>query len=374
MKNSINIVDKGLLSSPVITDEGYLVCDVDFARTGIQQYYNYQFGENAVADKGMLDRVGVYRPEEEVFDTESMASFSLLPLTKDHPFDFLDADNTKFLAVGTSGESVRKNGIYLNTRIKVTDAEVVKEIMENGKKQFSAGYNAVIVPETGVYDGEEYHFVQRKIRGNHIAVAIDNARCGSGCSIKDNDKMKKSILVSIADSGVEIGDALKSEIEKLEKANAEFDARISEESAKVADAEKKADEIQAQFDSFKAEKEKEVSEIQAQLDDAKSQVKSQEQIDGIVTERVKLITDCQSLVADVDTSLSNFDMKKAVVGAKCEDLKDSLDSKSEDYVNARFDVLLNSKRIETFDKDDKKDEHKSELVDSQEARKNRFKN
>ena len=359
----------------MITEEGYLVCDVDFARVGVQMYYNYQFWPNTVAGKSLVDRVGVYRPEEEVFDEDSMNSFALLPLTQDHPFDFLDAENTKFHAVGTSGSEVRKNGIYLNTRIKVTDADVVEEIMKNGKKQFSAGYNAVIVAEKGVHDGQEYHFVQRNIRGNHIAVAIDNARCGEGCSIKDNNKMKDSILVTIADAKVELSDAVKAEIKKMEDSAAEYEQKIADAEAKATTLKAEVAEIQKNWDSCKAAKDEEISKIQAQLDDAKSNIKTQEQIDAIVEERVQLVADCKSIVADVDTKLSNSEMKKAVVKAKCSDIADSIDAKSAEYIEARFDILKSQQHIDSFkvvDTDSKKEEF--ELVDSQEARKNRFTN
>lgn len=377
----MKITDKGLISKPVKTGEGYLVCDVDFARVGVQEYYNYQFWPNIVEGKSLVDRVGVLRPEEEVFDEDSMNSFTLLPLTQDHPLDFLDSENAKFLTVGTSGGEVRRNGIYLNTRIKVTDAEVVKEIMENGKKQFSAGYNAEIVAEKGVYDGKEYHFVQRNIRGNHIAVAIDNARCGAGCSIKDNNEMKKSILVTIADQKVDLSDDVKAEIKKIEdSANkaeqklADAEKKAADAEKKLADAEKKVEEIQANWDSCKAGKEQEIAALTAKLDDATSKIKSQEQIDAIVEERVQLVADCKEIFADVDTKLSNSEMKKAVVKEKCADIADSIDEKSAEYIEARFDILKNQKHIDSFNVKNGDKKEGDELVDSQAVRKTRFAN
>jgi putative ABC transport system permease protein len=167
--------------------------------------------------------------------------------------------------------------------------------------------------------------------------------------------MKKSILVTIADQKVDLSDDVKAEIKKIEdSANdaeqkvtdaeqklADAEQKLADAEQKLADAEQKVEEIQSSWDSCKAGKEQEIAALTAKLDDATSNIKSQEQIDAIVEERVQLVADCKEIFADVDTKLSNSEMKKAVVKSKCDDIADSIDEKSAEYIKARFDILKN---------------------------------
>ena len=67
--------------------EGYLLClNVPVARTGVQEYLPEELGitEGGVGPPGMIP---VYRPEEEVFSPETIASFEGMAVTNDHPPD-----------------------------------------------------------------------------------------------------------------------------------------------------------------------------------------------------------------------------------------------------------------------------------------------
>jgi len=193
--------------------------------------------------------------------------------------------------------------------------------------------------------------------------------------------MKKSILVTIADQKVDLSDDVKAEIKKIEdSANdaeqkvTDAEQKLADAEQKLADAEQKVEEIQSSWDSCKAGKEQEIAALTAKLDDATSNIKSQEQIDAIVEERVQLVADCKEIFADVDTKLSNSEMKKAVVKSKCDDIADSIDEKSAEYIKARFDILKNQKHIDSFNVKNGEKKEGDELVDSQAVRKTRFAN
>jgi uncharacterized protein len=360
---TFNLTDSGKLSSTVITAEGFLVCDIDFARVGVQQYFNSDLGM-MFPNKPAYEKINVLRQESEVFDAESMASFSLIPLTNGHPDRFLDANTVKHFQVGTTGESVTRNGQFVRTKIKVTDADIVKKI-QSGYKQFSAGYSSVVKPYTAIVDGIQIHAIQTNIRGNHLAVAINNARCGSGCSIKDNKNMKtEKILETIK---VELSDELRTALtDSLSSVETEF-ATLE---LKVTDAEAKVVAIQELWDGCKKKKEDEIEEIKAQLDDAKSKIFDEAKIDVLVEERVKTISDCQSILPEVDTKLSNSEMKRTVVGAKCADLKDTISVKTAAYIEARFDALVSTVILDAVNiaKAAGQKADKAKLVDSQESR------
>lgn len=359
MSKSINIVDRGFITKPQITEEGYLVCDVDFARVGVQYYMNFELGIYALKDKKSFDLVGVLRPESEVFNKDSMESFSLLPLTDGHPSVFLDSETVKDYSVGTTGENVVRNGDFLNVRIKVTDKDIVDSI-QSGKKQFSAGYNSVLIKESGNYRGHQYHFIQKLIRGNHLAVNINNARCGSGCSIKDSIDMKKSILLD----HVNLDDAVKAAIQALESDYATLEQQL-------ADSQANATQIQKSWDSCKAEKQSKIDSLTAERDQLRANKVTDEAINAMVKERIQVIQDCQKIMPDVNIELSSFDMMKSVVAAKCADIKDSIDTRSKDYIQARFDMLKSNPTLDAFNFDNpahQQQSQKTDLVDSQAAR------
>jgi hypothetical protein len=382
MNKTVYITDSQSLGSHIITSEGYLIADVDFARIGVQNYMNAELGmilPNAPANAVF----GLYRSEEEVFNKDSMSSFELIPLTEQHPDEFLDSDSAKYHMVGTTGQNARRHGEMLCNTIKVIDRNVVDAIIKGGKNQFSAGYNSRIVYKPGVYKGAKYHFVQENIRGNHLAVALDNARCGNKCSLKDSNSMANiaeslTVTVSLSDSDKEflagVEASIKDAEEKLIESSvklADAETKLAETEAKLADAEAKAAKIQTDWDSCKQVKDAEIATIQASLDAANVKIADTSLIEKMVDERVKTIVDCISIMPDIDRKLSDSEMKKAVVIAKCPDLKDSIDEKSAEYINARFDVLLTTNIVDAFQV--KPDENqKSDLVDSQAVRQKRI--
>ena len=86
--------------------EGYLLClNVPVARTGMQEYLPEELGLGS--GPGFIQ---VYRPEEEVFAPETMASFEAVPVTNDHPRDGVDLDNIRRLQAGHAQNVRRGSG------------------------------------------------------------------------------------------------------------------------------------------------------------------------------------------------------------------------------------------------------------------------
>ena len=373
------ITDSVTSSNVSITPEGYLVCDIDFARTGIQRYTNAELGMY-FPNKPATAIINVLRPESEVFDNASLDSFSLIPLTNGHPSGtiLIDVKTAKFYTVGTTGESAKRNGNFARLKIKVTDLDVVEGMKVN--KQFSAGYTSIMVPHSDIIDGVEVHLKQTKIRGNHIAVNITNARCGTGCSIKDSKHMKKeeilaTVKVELSDDlKVALTDALTSvetEFTELETKITDADAKIVLLTQQVTDAKAETATVQANWDSCKAAKEIEIQGVQAKLDDVTAKLTDVEsKADQRALERAQLIVDCKTLLPDVDVKLSNLEMKRSVVAAKCSDLKDTASLKPEAYIDGRFEALKVTKTLDALDLSNagKHKETSSELIDSQAAR------
>lgn len=380
----INLTDKAVSSNVEITPEGYLICDIDFARIGIQSYLNKELvSENGLLfpEKSATAIINVLRPENEVFDTASLNSFSLIPLTNGHPkgTTLLDAKTAKFYSVGTTGENVQRNGDFARLKIKVTDLDVVQSMKVN--KQFSAGYTSIIEPYTAIIDGIQIHAKTTKIRGNHLAVNINNARCGNGCSIKDSKymKTKEEILANIK---IELSDdikvALSDALSEVETDSTELVAKITDAEAQIVtltqqliDSKAETLTVKADWDSCKSAKEVEIQSVQAKLDDVTAKLTdSESKVCELASVRAQLIVDCKTLLPDVDTNLSNLEMKRAVVSAKCHDLKDTASLKPEAYIDGRFEALKVTPTLDALDLSNagKRKEKTAEIIDSQIAR------
>lgn len=166
------------------TDEGYLICkNVPFARTGVQEYAGQELGMNDKYDQ----MVKVYREPEDVFATETLASFEGKPFTDNHPTEHVDVNNWARYAKGHI-QNIRRSDTdddLLVGDIIVTDPMAVSQIENKTKRELSAGYDCIYFPYK---DG----FKQGDIRGNHVAL-VTRGRAGSRVSIKDEKVERKNM-------------------------------------------------------------------------------------------------------------------------------------------------------------------------------------
>ena len=157
--------------------EGYLLClNVPVARTGVQEYLPEELG--LAGENGRV--IPVFRPESEVFSPETIASFEGMPVTNDHPPDGVDIENIRRLQAGHAHNVRRGAGNesdLLLADLIITDPALIDAVL-SGKREISCGYTYELHEENGRY-------IQRKIRGNHIAV-VDTGRAGRRVSIKDH--------------------------------------------------------------------------------------------------------------------------------------------------------------------------------------------
>lgn len=158
--------------------EGYLIClNVPVARTGVQEYLPSELG----LPEPDTRLIPVLRPEEEVFSPACLASFEGMPVTDDHPSDpeGVTAENSRELQKGHA-HNVRRGTApeddLLLADLMITDPALIEEILA-GKREISCGYTYSLAEENGRY-------VQRDIRGNHIAV-VTAGRAGARVAIRD---------------------------------------------------------------------------------------------------------------------------------------------------------------------------------------------
>lgn len=164
-----------------ITKDGYFVADALVARANnVQTYFAHELG---LTDRDPQSLVRVFRPAEEVFHKDAMASIAHRPITLDHPAGEVSAENWKALAVGDVGDEIVRDGEFVRVPFRVMDAKAIESIRTD-HREFSLGYAAMLDLTPGEHDGQPYDAVASKFRYNHLA-AVKAARGGAELRIID---------------------------------------------------------------------------------------------------------------------------------------------------------------------------------------------
>lgn len=176
----ISVTDLFTISTRRVTDEGFVVAPGNLARTGVQDYRAAELG----LPGDPMRVVKVYRPPEEVFHADSLASFEGKAITIDHPAEDVNAANWRDLSHGEARGVTRAGDMMVGTLTFRTREAIAA--LDSGKNQLSNGYSCELDQTPGkAPDGTLYDAVQRNIRGNHVAM-VDRARCGSACTVSDS--------------------------------------------------------------------------------------------------------------------------------------------------------------------------------------------
>ena len=322
-----------LNSERTYTDEGFLQVPSRISRVGIQQYTALEMG---LTDRDPTDIIKVFRPEEEVFSQDSLTSFANKPITDNHPPELVTAKNSKEFSVGHAGPEVTQDGMFAKTILHVTDADAIAKI-ESGKVELSNGYIADIDWTPGVTpdSGENYDAIQRNIKGNHIAI-VERGRAGSECRVTDTlpTEGDRVIMAKIHIDGVdfEVPDQAAQAVGKLQSRLADAEEETQTEAEKLK---AKEDEME------EAEKKAKKSEdsLQAKLDTATSKIPTADTLDKLVTDRSDLIAKVVKIAPDVKWEGKDAaTLRKEVVALLCPAVQ--MDSASADYIDARFDTLV----------------------------------
>ncbi|SUD77873.1 DUF2213 domain-containing protein [Pseudomonas putida] len=314
------------------TPEGYLCVKGIAARTGVYQYVSTELDL-----PGPARIVNVYKPAEELFSPESMATAIDKDVTNDHPEDLVDSTTFREVSVGHA-RGYEQDGENAVVDMIIKDQSAIDDI-ESGKAELSPGYTAEYVPEAGIApDGQSYEYVQRIIKYNHFAV-VDAARAGKVARIFDH---KPKGIPPMATRKVFL-DSKKSRSVILD----EETATVVEDA--VSGLMKTLDEANERADKAEAAKD----EAEEKAEEAKKATS-----DAAIGERVKLTLDT---IASASKIVKNFDSKGLVSPleikrAALAQLKPTRDwaGKSEAYITAAFDSAEEDAK-ETTDEDDEDD-------------------
>lgn len=355
MKNVARF-DRGTVQGDaVITDEGYIRANAIVTRTGIFHYRN--------AD-GSLRRE--LRHPDDVWNTDSISSMELIPVTNGHPNERLvTAENYKRLAVGFTGETIKKNGDFVLANMVITDHEAVNAVKNNNRRELSLGYLVDLDETPGIYNGDEYDARQTNVRYNHLAI-VDKARAGSEARIALDSQDAEEYIndgvpemakrkIKIDNDEVFVDEQTGDHIERLEdnirNLTDEMERvrrELSEQKDELASAKKNLEKTEAERDGYRDRVSTSMKEgMREKSMEMKSNMDSAE-FKKAVNERIKLYQFAENYIAkDKISKLDSMDaieIKKSII-QECRKSV-NLDGKSDIYVEAMFDTIVDEKSID----------------------------
>lgn len=214
------------------------MAEVPCARVGIQTYRGVEVDPQN--EHGLRDRatVRVYRPEQEVFAADSLASYAAAPVTVNHPSEMVDAKNWRQLGVGEINGDIIRDGERVRVPLIVRDAAAVQKA-QTTHKQLSMGYATKLVyPTDGKHpDGTACDAYQTEIRINHIAL-VPVARGGPELRVVDERPQEPAMKIKIGDAEVEVTDgaAVAVAVGTLNQKLADAETRVGTLTADLATA------------------------------------------------------------------------------------------------------------------------------------------
>lgn len=325
---------------------GWARADGFLGRSGLLKYYR--------GGKPWIE----YRPPDEAFHSDSLASFAGAPLTNGHPppnpklggAQLLDASNTRDFQVGHIVGTPRQDGTMVRADMLITDEAAIEDL-QRGRAQLSCGYLADVDPTPGEIDGQRYDAVQRNVRGNHVAlvaegragpqarVRVDSLQLEPVASNHEQGDHAMKIRIDGVTYEVECKDASfeqawsKSETARADEAKrhqAELDKARSDAADAASKAKSDLDKQTARADSAEAAVKAKTDELEA----APAAIRAQ-----LETERRLVAIGVEVLGADAKVDeMDGDEIMRAVVLAVTPEAK--LDDVSSDYLAARFDGAL----------------------------------
>lgn len=298
-----------------LTNEGYLTGSAIATRTGVFEY---------VLPDGTIQKQ--LRHPDDVLNEDSLATLKLKPVTDDHPRELVNADNASRYSVGMTGENVQIQGGNVAITFNVTNKDTIQKVRKNQKRELSLGYNLDLVDEAGEYEGQPYTHRQTNIRYNHLAI-VQRGRAGAMARInmdgvavqlhhdhvEDNNMDKPLSTVNLDGIDYQTAPEVKNALEK---------------------AQSSVKEVQTNLDAMQAKHDEALASLEAYKKEFNA-----DSIAQAVSERIALMADAAKVVnLDGLQGMSEREIKEAVIKSKHADI--NLDGKSDDYVNARYDVVM----------------------------------
>ena len=319
-------LDRGEMLRFTRTSEGYLRGEAVVSRTGVFPYLN-----NDGTTRWEL------RHPDDILTQATLDSIRGVPVTMDHPSELVTAENAKALTIGYVGDNVRIDGPNIIAGFTITDADAIRTV-EAGKRGLSLGYvvNDLRV-DAGEYNGQRHTHRQTGTLVNHLAVCTAG-RVGTAARInldgaavmietKEEKRMSDTpTLVAVNLDGLTY--------QAAPEVNRALDTATA-----------RADAAEAQIETVRADMQADLDKLQAKLDETTAALdeRSDAAIAEQVAARVSLLAEAGKFTGDSDLSgKTDREIREAVILSRHDGL--DLSGKSDDYVAARYDSVIEAAR------------------------------
>jgi len=325
---TVERADFGRFSKVERTPQGGMRVPANLTRTGVFVYTR--------ADGS---KVRELRHPDEVFATDSLATLSGAPVTDLHPAAPVRPNNWRKVSIGHVGDTVKADGRFVSARLMIQDADAIAAIERDERRELSCGYSCQLDEEPGEYNGERFDAVQRTIRYNHVAIGPKGwGRAGNEVALRLDSNGNQ----------VPTGDPSTSHEAKAMKYTIDgvtYDTASPEFAQALANRDKRQDEERATLtserDTATAERDAAIKE----RDDAKialDEANDPKRLDGLVTERVALVTAARRVLG-ADVKLDGKSDREIMIETIRKDADDfDAEGKSDDYVRAYFEASTKS--------------------------------
>lgn len=347
----LNLLDKigaDALASKRLTPEGFLDCSAKISRVGIQEYYAFELGD-LFADRDAFSIIKVYRPADEVFKADALASFSRKPVTVGHPWDGVNASNVKDVQVGFSGDKMERQGDFMVGDLRIQDAGAVNRV-QRGEGELSAGYSCDVTREAGTFEGVAYDAVQRNIIGNHIAL-VDAGRCGPLCRVGDRAPQMVLDKASANDCGCKENAMTTNPAPAVQLQAKAHDGKTFQIDAvgallwdmrdkEMAALQKQLDAAEGKIAAMTTSHDEAIKAKNTEIETLKASQMDASKLDAAVAARASLIGDATKLLGDKFDfkGKTDADIRKAAVTKKMGDA--AVKEKNDAWFDSAFDVLV----------------------------------
>lgn len=153
-----------------------------------------------------------YRPADEVFKADSLASLENAPVTDLHPTTMVNAQNYGALSKGHVCD-IKQDGKLVSASALVQDAGLLALVDKGERKEISCGYTCKLDMTPGVSPaGERYDAIQRDIVYNHVALLpVGAGRAGREVALR----LDAATQEARTDAHFEVGAKVKSLAEHM---------------------------------------------------------------------------------------------------------------------------------------------------------------
>jgi len=310
--------DVGTLGSAEKTPQGGLRVAAHLTRTGVFKY-----------DDGKGGAIFEYRPADEVFKADSLATLADAPLTVGHP-GLINPDNHAQNAAGHVRD-VKQDGERVAGTVVIQGRKAIRAV-EKGTRQVSCGYMCRVDETPGVApDGTRYDRVQRDLRYNHVAL-VDVGRAGPDVRLRLDAAGNQSITEE------------KMEFERID--GVKYEVGTEAHAAAVKNHEKAEAARKQKFDELEASNKKLAADLEVakadktRLDGEIATLKDPARLDEAAKSRASLLDSAKKILgAEVKLDgLSDIEIKRQVAVKAYPDVK--LDAKEVIRVEAFYEAAL----------------------------------